>query len=392
MLKFGQYIIEMAALVSAGDRLDYEKRKYLDPHLPSGSMHGNFGLTMHSDYRTSSGKILTTGTRLNAHSLQTINNKRHIEVEAEDGSKHLVPANKIKKPRESKSGYSDEHAMVKVWNHFTDHGRENMNDENKMMQEIEKAKSDPSHPLSFEKASTEGFEGKQKHDLYRSHYYNELSHAARTISDMASHSKFKQHIENGERATHLGQSRGKLSSLYREAGVTDRSAVSKADMRIGDTNISLKQGDSNPTAITHHSEFKAAIRPIFTKGKKGLEKNPLVMRLKGKTAQVASPGPEEFKAMHYHVLLNKIGLNRDSEEFKSAKEKIDNIANIMKTGSADHKNKIAQINSQYSSLYNQYKDRGFGEHVTKEAAFGEGKFQTERNEKPVDYLVVTRRS
>ena len=66
------------------------------------------------------------------NSLQTINNKRHIEVSTEDGTKHLVPANKIKKPRESKSGYNDEHAMVKVWNHFIDHSKENMNNENKM--------------------------------------------------------------------------------------------------------------------------------------------------------------------------------------------------------------------------------------------------------------------
>ena len=116
------------------------------------------------------------------------------------------------------------------------------------------------------------------------------------------------------------------------------------------------------------------------------------MRIKGRTAQIASPGPEEFKGMHYHVLLNKIGLKRDSDEFKQAKEKVDKIANIMKTGSSDHKNKISQINSLYSSLHAQYKDKGFGEHITKEAAFGGGKFESKDNRKPVDYLVTTRRN
>lgn len=388
MKKFAIFIAEMAVLRGSGPRLDYEKSRYIDPHLPGGSSHGKFGMELSQTHKLENGAELSAGTKLNAHSVTMLKGKRHIEIETKEGVKGLVPASKIKKPRESISPYSDEHAIKHVWNHFIDHGRESMSDEKAMMGEVDKARSDSNHPLSFEKVSNSGFEGSNKKEAYREHYYKELTHAVRTISDMSKHSDFKKAIDQGHRADVVGRDKPKLSQLYKDAGVKTASAVSKADLDIGGRKISLKKGDSNPTQITHESEIKGAIRPFFTKGKHAIETAPLVMRMTSKTAQLASSGPEEFKAIHYHA-LQKIGLKPGSEEHEQAKQKIDTISSIMRTGPSDHKNKINQISSLYNDLHKQYP--AMGHQVTREAITGEGKFEHEPGKKPLDYIITTRR-
>lgn len=388
MLKFRHFITEMASLRSSGPRLDYEKTRYIDPHLPGGSAHGNLGMELGQDHKLDDGTTISAGEKVNAHGITMVKGRRHLEVETQSGVRGLVPASKIKKPRESISPFSDEHAMKHVWNHFVSSNKDAMQNENHMLDEIKKAKTDPNHPLSFEKASTAGFEGGNKKEGYREHYFKELSHAARTITDMSKHPDFKDAISKGHTAEVIGREKPKLSKLYKEAGVKHASAVSKADLNIGGRKISLKKGDSNPTQITHESEIKGAIRPFFTKGKHVSPTAPLVMRMTTKTAQIASSGPEEFKAMHYHA-LSKLGLKQGSDEHTQAKEKIDKIANIMRSGPENHKEKIGEINSIYRDLHHSHPD--LGKHLTREAITGEGKFEHESGQKPLDYIVTTRR-
>lgn len=389
MLKFG-YFLKEANVSGQGPNAARHFAKYVEPWLPGNSRYGESGHKLASAVKHHGSSIPAgTNIKITGYSGQS-GGVHHINVETEHGEALTIPVNKLRKlhvaGKRGQPDYTDEHALTRVWNHFLANKKSALSNEHEMMSEIHKAKTDPNHPLSFEKAPHEGFTGGQKGEEHRAAYFREMENGARTVSDMSHHPDFKKAISEGEPARVLGRERHKLSPTYHEAGVRGTGATSKTDIKIGSNKISLKKGENTPSVITKANDI-TGIRPIFTKGKQGHEESPLVMRIIGRKAQIASSGPGEFKAIHHHV-INNLGLS--AEESANAKEKINKIADIMRTGGREHQRKKAEISSIYDDLHKKYGPK-FGQMVTREAATGEGKFQDKNSEGTATHIITSRR-
>lgn len=389
MLKFGHFLSE-ANVAGSGPNAERHFNKYVAPWLPGNSRFGESGHKLASSVRHGNTTIpADTDIKIVKH-VGTQNGIHHIEVETSHGESMVIPVNKLRKlhvaGKRGQPDYTDEHALTRVWNHYITRNKNSLSNEKEMMSDIQAAKKDPNHLLSFENAPERGFTSGKKSEAHKDAYYREMENGARTISDMSSHPDFKKSIEAGHKAEVLGREQHKLSATYQAAGVKGSGATSKTDIKIGPNNVSLKKGDNSPTIITKADDI-TGIRPIFTKGKQGHEKSPLVMRLKGKNAQIASPGPSEFTAIHHHV-INK--LNLSPEETNAAKEKINKIASIMRSGGEEHLRKKAEIGSMYNELHQKYGPK-FGQMVTREAATGEGKFADEGSKGTATHVVTSRR-
>lgn len=173
------------------------------------------------------------------------------------------------------SGYDDEHALVNVWNHAVSHPEDArlLSHPKHLHAEIEKAKSDPTHPLNFAN-QTEGFTSGKKPE-HETAYYNELHHAANAVVGMANHPSFKTAVKKKMKAKVAGASRGALSAIWKKHGA--KNATSKADVTIGEgkgsIGVSLKKGDaqlmsaeSNELRATyeHAANRHAQENPAFT--------------------------------------------------------------------------------------------------------------------------------
>jgi len=243
----------------------------------------------------------------------------------------------------NKGGYSDEHALVHVWNHVSGTNKN-------AMHEAEKAKKDPNHPLSFKKAE-HGFTGGEKQIHHKEAYHKEIDHAARAVESMKKHPEFAKSHKNGEKAEVKGASRGKLSDTWREHGAGN--ATSKEDIRIGKHAVSLKKGDSQLMSAEH----------------------------------------AETKAVYHHATGEAVkNKHMSHEQAQNVRKKIAKVAGHLEsmkhTTSEEEKRKhrdaaqkhIDEIHSSHPHLIH---------HVAHEASTGHGKFGGEGSEGSARFLVTT---
>lgn len=254
----------------------------------------------------------------------------------------------------AKSGYSDEHAFTHVWNHMVNHGL--THDKKAMNAELEKAKTDKTHPLHPDYISSKGFKGGKKTPEAIADYHRELSDAVHTVHTIANHPHFKKAVEEKHQAEVMGANRGEISSTWKKHGAT-KGAVSKSDISIS--------------------------KPGSPKGS-GLK---LSMK-KGGGSQLMSAGPEENKAVHDHATRDMLN-NHPNYAKKSQKEKdaihadvmkkMDEVThhmNAMKTASPEqqqeHKKKAQ---AALDAVHNAHPH--LNAFVRKEATTGHGKFGTD---------------
>ena len=188
--------------------------------------------------------------------------------------------------------YSDEHAFRKVWNHFITHrkyGQEirdlinagKYDDAREAMEkEIDAARQDPKHPLSFEKAKR-GFEkGKDTNaSQSQSTYYDELKLAPDSV---VSYTKGRRGKSAANRSTAYAKVEGgatpPTTRMWKDV-VGKEADTSKRDISIADTKdrkfgqgISLKQGEGSQTLSAEPEEvrglFQAAAKKYIQKLKK----------------------------------------------------------------------------------------------------------------------------
>ena len=139
--------------------------------------------------------------------------------------------------------YNDEHALRKTWNHFMvhkKHGAEvrkhiDSGDHaaalDHMKGEVEKAKSDPKHPLSFEK-SQRGFKG-GKTDADRKSYHQELDnavHGAHTLS--TKERRTANAAKKGLPMKNTGAGKAPVTASWAKTGATN--TTPKRDVEIHD--------------------------------------------------------------------------------------------------------------------------------------------------------------
>lgn len=160
--------------------------------------------------------------------------------------------------KESKLSFSDEHALAKMWNHGIDSG--NFNHDH-LQQEIERAKKDPKHPLSFESHvknyGRDGFK-KTKSPQEKEHYYKQLQNTSRVASDLGNHKDFAEARKKKMKAAVAGATHGGiLSDTWKKHNATNR--TSRADITIGNGHrrISLKMGEGSQLASMEPNQMMA---------------------------------------------------------------------------------------------------------------------------------------
>lgn len=170
--------------------------------------------------------------------------------------------------------YSEEHAHRKLWNHFISHGKHGKEVRQAILDkeydkaleimttEIQYSKTDPKHPLHFDKAKR-GFSvkaGKKDSDL--DGYHKELDDAIRGVHSLASQKKFRGAVEKRHSARVTGGSdpNAKLSRTFKSAG--GKNATPKADLEIFNAQnpkerrgVSMKKGGGAQLASAESGEL-----------------------------------------------------------------------------------------------------------------------------------------
>lgn len=347
MLRFNRFIqyIEEAldygnvALSGTGANAKRHAAKYITPHINAQEPTH----TIKTAY-----KGIPAGAEVKVHGHEVVNGKYHAIV-SHDGEHKLVPFSRMYKPRVSYS-YNDEHATKHMWNHSVLHG---IKDGDKLANEIEKAKQDPSHPLSFENATGDGFTGKKKLEAHRDSYYDELHTAAKTVGGLLKHPDFHDAFKKKHMARVMGGERGELSERWVKHGAKGASATSKPDLAIG------ANGEEH----------------------KGL----LLSLKKGGGSQLASSGPAEFAAMHEHAIEHMLadhpkykGMNTAQKDeihrsFMSGISQVRAHMDAAKGKARDNKRPhVTEANKILDKLHGNHPE--LNHYLRLEATSGEGKF------------------
>lgn len=139
--------------------------------------------------------------------------------------------------------YNDEHALRKTWNHFMVHKKHGAEVKqhissgdheaalSHMKGEVEKAKSDPKHPLSFEK-SKRGFKG-GKTDTDKKSYYDELENAVHGAHTLATKERRTANAaKKGLPMKNTGAGKAPVTASWAKTGATN--TTPKRDVEIHD--------------------------------------------------------------------------------------------------------------------------------------------------------------
>lgn len=342
------------ATLKGGKRTEYDTQKYITPYIGKKDTHT---LNVAHGEIPADAAVSIHGHHIDEkgipHALVSYNNK-----------KYKVPYSKINKPETGRSGkktYNDEHATANVWNHLVSI-RKPMTSED-ISREIERAKSDKSHPLHFDNADSSGFSGKKKTEDHRDSYYQELERAGGVFGAMSQHPHFKEAIKNGWRASVAGAGKGNVSNTWLKHNAKE--GTSKADIVISDPR--------NPS------------------------KKLTVSMKKGEGSQLMSAGPEETKAIHDHAAREM--LNTHPAYKKRSKQEKDFIhahimkqldivshhLNSMKDASreqqVEHKNHAQEILDNLHAIHPHLNN-----FIRREATTGRGKFGA-NSDQAANYLV-----
>lgn len=313
-------------------------QKYITPYLPGGERHAPETHSLDKPHGE-----LSKGTKLTLKRKVVRQGRTHVEAIPSGSRKStLIPISSIRKPSEKDGRHNEEHAVKKIWNHFSSrsNGVKTPSVED-IHKEIDRAQTDRNHPLHIKHAEDHEFAGKisgnnfkvgtsESRKRARQTYYQNLRDAAHTVSTMANHKDFKTHWKNGDKLEHSGNMRPELSQHYKHHGVRGTGATSKGD-----------------ALIMKSSKDK-------TKGVKALSFK------KTGGSQLMSSSPAEFHAIYHHALKQS---GDDNEENLG---KLKRARNHIEKGEHEKANKIVQ--GMHNSMPHLI------HHVVHEALTGNGKF------------------
>jgi hypothetical protein len=167
----------------------------------------------------------------------------HVLVHIPETNEHTwIPQTSISKPKE-KTKYNDESAMIKMWNYATQrhqeqrknkiptsHGKGYVGHATDLVRDVEDAAKDPTHPLSFENAHPNEFEGGNKDNKFaRKSYYTYMRSTAIASARIASDPEHSHRFTEGHEMTRTGAKFAKLSKLWKKWGATGAAGTYKGD-------------------------------------------------------------------------------------------------------------------------------------------------------------------
>jgi hypothetical protein len=340
MLRFKTFILE-AVLGASTKKPEEHVVKYIDPFV--GSEKPTHTMDKPHENFSAGQRVFVHGHHVDEHG------KYYAKVSAAGNESETVnvPFRKIQKP---KTSYNEEHAIANMWNHSVPHGLHNSVE--RMHAEIEKAKKDPNHPLSFEKAGREGFLGKDKNAHgAKEAYFSQQKTAAHTVHALGKDKDISNKIKSGNhKMSVLGDQLGNLSSTYTGYGVKQgsKSATSKSDVKIGSgkgaIGASIKKSGGGQLASSGSSEFRglvhAAANKMLEHGHITHEQHGQMLAHAAKIAEVQAHGKTAHSEEH-------------DENVKQGQQHLNNLLAVH-----------PKVN----------------EYLRREATTGEGKFDTDQQE------------
>jgi hypothetical protein len=289
-----EYILaEAKKLKGSGKDAERHFAKYISPIAVAATggkpTEASSNLSLSKDIRDHKGKtVAQKGSKLVPIKNTTrqiegiLHSDFHIIHPDNSTTKITIPHTNVSVESEKSGKHVDEHAVIRTWNHFSDHYNGEQPTVEEMHSEIDRAKSDPSHPLHIsnipKKEFTHGINGygdggsEEVRKRAENTYYNNMKNAAHTIHAMAKHKDFKSHWQNKDILEGAGRTQPELSDLYKESGVKGAGATSKADV----------------ITIRSRSPEHKALKLISLKDEKG--------------SQLMSSSPAEFEGIYRHAL------------------------------------------------------------------------------------------
>lgn len=366
MQRFKAFILAEMSKVLAAKGKDAERHteKYIKPSLVGKKVDPTqFRSPLTLNKATPVGRgMAEPGTKLMpiAGTHKIINGIHHHDFHAigpkgNVGIIKTLPHNRVSPETDMTGKHNDEHAVIKVWNHFAKSHKGRHPEIEQMHAELKKARSNPNHPLHVSHANPgefahglNGYNGGSEDVKKKAEttYNKNMNGAAYTIHAMANHKDFQGNWKNQDEMDSTGRGRAKLSKLYAEKGVKNAGATPKADT------IVIKP--------------KSKVAQFMHKGVK------MVSLKDNKGSQLMSSSPAEFHAIYQHS-FNKMHQEGKitPDQHRRVTGTLQRIRSHLENG--DH----VKAQDMLSDIHNTHNKNGLLRAIHHEAITGEGKFATQ---------------
>jgi hypothetical protein len=216
-------------------------------------------------------KRIETGIR-NTKGKTTKATAPHVLVHIpETGERAWIPQTSLSKPKE-KTKYNDESALIKMWNYATkrhqeqkaakvetSHSKGYVGHATDLVRDVEDAAKDPTHPLSFENAHPNEFEGGNKDNKFaKRSYYTYMRSAAIGTARIASDPEHTHRFTEGHEMIRSGSKFAKLSKLWKKWGATGAAGTYKGDAIMIRNPKNKKSKDNKDTVSFSLKDAKSA--------------------------------------------------------------------------------------------------------------------------------------
>lgn len=403
MLGFKQFVLyEMAKTLSLERHID----KYVTPHIDNVDSPLTTAVTLHTlngreipkgsqiipygGLKNPNKPVVSYDQKIHKNGVRKGNPIRHVSAKiiTPDGEtlNHYVPHTAIQTPTENDGKHNYEHAVRALWNFSTKNknlvtGNDGKLDLEKLKSEVEKYKTDKTHPLHHTHSSEDEFVGgvKNSENAKKTRHLH-LQAAAYTVHSLANHEDIEKHFHKGSEMTVSGSGTAPLSRTYhdeRRKNDEDRHKKAKAKF---DAQQRAQSGDSNlfPKQYTTRSTRKGDAVVV----------GGVHISLKQTKAQGSSGGASESSAIIKHslnVMRTRKKYNGTPEEFQSAVDETHNLLKKMREhmneGRHTKANEILQgilDNPTWANHKSISHPDGINQlhvHMAHESHSGDGKFQ-----------------
>jgi len=397
MLGFKQFVLyEMAKNISgSGENFKRHRKAYVDPHIDNEESPLTTSRVINDN-----GIKIPIGSQVIPHAGRTegisgvyrpsSTNRPHISatVVRPNGvrSHHFIPATAIQTPTENDGKHNYEHAVRALWNFSTKNknlvtGNDGKLNLDRLKSEVEKSKTDETHPLHHINSSEDEFVGgvKNSENAKKTRHLH-LQAAAYTVHSLANHEDIEEHFHKGSEMTVSGSGTAPLSRTYHDERVeNDKDRHKKAKAKF-DAQQRAQSGDSNlfPELYTTRSTRKGDAVVV----------GGVHISLKQTKAQGSSGGASESSAIIKHslnVMRERKKYNGTPEKFKEAVDethkRLKEMREHMNEGRHKEANEILQGILDNPTWAN-HKDRSHPDginqlhvHMSHESLSGAGKFK-----------------
>ena len=397
MLGFKQFVLyEMAKRLSHERHID----KYVTPHIDNVDSPLTTAVTLHTlngrkipkgsqiipygGLKNPNEPVVSYDQKIHKNGVRKGNPIRHVSAKiiTPDGEtlNHYVPHTAIQTPTENDGKHNYEHAVRALWNFSTKNknlvtGNDGKLNLDRLKSEVEKSKTDKTHPLHHIHSSEDEFVGgvKNSENAKKTRHLH-LQAAAYTVHSLANHEDIEEHFHKGSEMTVSGSGTSPLSRTYDdERRKNDEERHKKAKEKF-DAGEKERLGDSNL--------FRRQYTTRSTRKGDAVVVGGVHISLKQTKAQGSSGGASESSAIIKHslnVMKTRKKYNGTPEEFEASVDethkRLDKMREHMSEGRHKEANEILQGILDNPTWANHNGINQLHVHMAHESLSGAGKFK-----------------